>query len=132
MSETAWDELASLAHAASRNEGTLGDALLVGLEDPVIWSRIGSFFAEFAKDYKKAIAFYDRAITIDRNVPNFYLSKAQIYAYNLNDFGNAKTCLDLAHKLGHRKLAWYKSKERAGVFTELENYIVSNVNASGT
>lgn len=131
MSENAWNELASMALAVSKNKGTLGEALLIGIEDPVIWSRIGSFYAEFVNDYNKALAFYERALMIEPNAPNFYFSKAQVYAYNLNDFAKAKKCLNFVHSLRHRKLAWYKSKKRAGVFLNLEKFI-SEENSSHT
>lgn len=122
-STSAWNELALLAYRASRNKDRLSDALLIGIEDPVIWSRIGTFYNEFTEDYQKAIEFYDRALTINSHSPTIHLSKAQVYAYKLNDFKKAKISLSYVHSLKKHMLGWYKSKERDGVFSELEQYM---------
>lgn len=131
-SDSAWNDLATLAYEASKNVDTLSEALLVGLEEPVIWSRIGSFYSEFVKDYHKAIEFYDRALTIKRSSPTIHLSKAQIYAYKLNDYKNAKISLSFVYSLKHHMWGWYKSIEREGVFSELEEFLASKNKAIKT
>lgn len=125
-STSAWNELVLKAYKASKNMDRLSEALLLGLEDPVIWSRIGTFYKEFTEDYQKALEFYDRALTIRKNLPTIHLSKAQLYAYKLNDFEKAKISLSHVHSLKKHMFAWYKSKEKAGIFSELEQYIESN------
>jgi len=104
---TTWNELADMAKRASGGE--IGDALLLGLEDPVIWSRIGSFYAEFAKDYSRAIEFYERAIHIAPLSPVFHFNKAEALAYGLGDYQSARLSFEYAMRLKHRSYAWYKS-----------------------
>ena len=122
-SDAAWNDLAKLALEASRNSGALSEALLVWLEDSVVWSRIGSFYAEFVEDYQKAMEFYERALLIKWNSPTVHLSKALLYAYKLEDYDNAKKSMSLVHSLKKHMWGWYKSKRDEGVFSELENYL---------
>ncbi len=104
---TSWNDLADMAKRASGGE--IGGALLLGLEDPVIWSRIGSFYAEFAKDYSRAIEFYERATRIAPLSPVFHFNKAEALAYGLGDYQSASLSLEYAMRLKHRSYAWYKS-----------------------
>ena len=83
----------------------------MGLENPVIWSRIGSIYLEFNNDYDKAIDFYERASIIDPLSPIFYLNKAEVLAYFKKDYLAAKTALDYVNRLKHRKWFWYKSED---------------------
>jgi tetratricopeptide (TPR) repeat protein len=106
-SASTWDELAGMAKRVS--EGDIGNALLLGLEDPVIWSRIGSFYAEFAHDYSTAVEFYERAISIAPLSPVFHFNEAEVLAYALHDYQSARTSLRYAMRLKHRSYAWYKS-----------------------
>ncbi len=123
-SESAWNDLATLAYRSSKNI-VLSDALLIGLEDSVIWSRIGSFYNEFSEDYNKAIEFYDRALLIKSNSPTVHLSKAQVYAFKLNDPVSAKASLSYVHSLKKHMWGWYKSQREKGIFNELQEYIAS-------
>ena len=102
-----WTEIANLAKKVS--QGDLGGALLLGLEDPVIWSRIGSFYFEFAKDAKAAIEFYDRASFIAPLSPVFHFNKAEALAYGLQHYPAARVSLDMSMRLKQHGYAWYRS-----------------------
>jgi tetratricopeptide (TPR) repeat protein len=107
MSTSTWDNLAGMAKKVA--EGDVGNALLLGLEDPVIWSRIGSFYAEFLQDYPVAVEFYDRASHIAPLSPVFHFNKAEALAYGLDDYTAAKASFEYAMRLKNRSYAWYKS-----------------------
>jgi nucleoside phosphorylase/tetratricopeptide (TPR) repeat protein len=107
-SASSWNEIAKLAKAASN--GDLGGALLLGLEDAVNWSRIGSFYLEFAKDAKKAIEFYEGAIMIAPLSPVFYFNKAEALAYGLGDFDGARSCLNYTKALEPHSRAWFRAR----------------------
>lgn len=102
-----WNEVVVMAKRVS--EGDIGNALLLGLEDPVVWSRIGSFYSEFVQDYETAAEFYERAIIIAPLSPVFHFSKAEVLAYGLHDYKSAKASFDYSKRLKHRSYAWYKS-----------------------
>lgn len=59
-----WTVLGQLAYHIAAGSETLGDALLLGLGDANIWSRIGTLYLDFAKDSIQAIVFYDQAIQL--------------------------------------------------------------------
>lgn len=107
MSTSTWDDLADMAKKVA--EGDIGNALLLGLEDPVIWSRIGSFYAEFLQDHSVAVEFYERASHIAPLSPVFYFNKAESLAYGLGNYAAAKVSFEYAMRLKNRSYAWYKS-----------------------
>jgi tetratricopeptide (TPR) repeat protein len=123
VSVSLWNELADMAKQVA--DGDLGHAILIGLEDPVIWSRIGSFYAEFAKDYPRAIEFYERATLIAPLSPVFHFNKAEALAYGIGDYQSAKLSFEYAMSLKDRSYAWYKSiQSKVG---RLETEIGKNV-----
>ena len=100
---------------------------MIGLENAVIWSKIGSIYLEFNNDYKKAIEFYERASIIAPLSPIFYLNKAEALAYYKKDYTAAKISLDCAINLKHRKWMWYKSKNVQEKVKRLKFIIKSNI-----
>ena len=98
---------------------------MLGLEDPVIWSRIASFYLEFVGDPTRAIEFYDRAITISPLSPLFHFSKAEALAYGLKDFRAAKVSLNYARSLKMHNYAWFQSKKDR--LSELDEAIAKGI-----
>lgn len=107
-STTAWTELAQMAYGAASGEETLREALLLGLEDATIWSRIGTLYADFSGDYDKAIEFYDRAILISPRSPIFHFNKARALVAGPKDYGSAHHCLNQTRALKANLWSWYK------------------------
>lgn len=126
-SEQTWNQILEIAKKASFGGETLDDALLLGLEKAVIWSKIGSIYLEFTNDTEKAIEFYDRASLIEPLSPIFHFNKAEALAYYCKDFKSAKTSLDYAISLKHRKWLWYKSENVQKKFKRLRSEINSNL-----
>lgn len=110
-SPTAWNALAQMARAAASGEAILGEGLLLGLEDPIVWSRIGTLYADFASDFPKALEFYDRALLIQPHSPLLHFNKARILAYRLRDFHNADNALRKCHATKRYLWSWYKVNE---------------------
>jgi hypothetical protein len=52
-SDMAWNELAHLAQQVSQGHTTLGDALLLGLEDAAVWGRSGHCIPTLRKSGRK-------------------------------------------------------------------------------
>ena len=126
-SDKTWNQIVEIAKDASFSGKTLDDALLLGLENAIIWSKIGSIYLEFADDFGKAIEFYERASIIDPLSPIFYLNKAEALAYHKKDFKAAKISFDCAISLKHRKWLWYKSKDVQKKVERLKFAIKSNL-----
>lgn len=106
-----WKELAEMAQNASSGQDNLLDALFWGLDDPAIWSRIGTFFSDFAKDYERALEFYGYASEIDPASPVYHFNKARIYAFRMPDHLKGKAEIDFATHLKSNKYGWYKNNE---------------------
>ncbi len=122
-----WNQILKIAQDASLGEADLDDALLLGLEDPLIWSKIGTFYLEFDADWEKAVEFYDRAISLDQQSPLFYLSKAEALAYHGKQYQLAKVALNLALSLKRRKWLWFKSHNVKDKIWNLKELINSHV-----
>jgi tetratricopeptide (TPR) repeat protein len=123
MSTTAWDELAEIGRKVSSGDDSVGEALLLGLEDASIWNRIGTLHSDFNSEFHKAIEFYDRAILFDKKCPIYHYNKARTLALKLHDYSSAQTSLSVAHSLRRFCWAWYKEHQRAFIDlkAEIEN-----------
>lgn len=120
-----WNVLGRRAyHVAAGNE-TLGDALLLGLEDASVWSRIGTLYLDFAKDFDQATVLYDQAIHIDPRSPMYHYNKARALAYGKRDFDSAKRCLAQSRRLAKYMWGWYRVNEDQ--FVELDRFITENI-----
>jgi tetratricopeptide (TPR) repeat protein len=114
MSDMAWNELIELAiKAASGDDSTICESLLLGLEDASVWSRIGTIYSDFTTQFKKAIEFYDRAILIDNNCPVYHYNKAVTFAYKLHDYESARNSMKEMKNLREFSWAWYKLNKEA-------------------
>jgi tetratricopeptide (TPR) repeat protein len=122
------DRTRQLAHHLAAGSETLGDALLLGLEDAKIWSRIGTLYLDFAKDSSQAIVFYDQAIHIDPRSPMYHYNKARALAYGKRDYVSARYRLAQSRRLVKNMWGWFKVNEDQ--FIELERAIAKNTDAT--
>lgn len=123
-SEMKWNEIA--VQAALAFEGNpLAGAILLGLEDPEIWSRIGTLYSDYSEDFDQAIDFYEYASSIDRNSPVFHFNKARTFQYKKHDSESAKRSYDQAIQKKNNKYGWYKSNKID--FEKLEAEINANI-----
>lgn len=127
-SDQTWNQIVEIAKTTSFGGETLDDALLMGLENAIIWSKIGSLYLEFTGDCERAIEFYDRASLIDPLSPIFYFNKAEALAYCSKDFESAKISLDYALNKKHQKWLWYKSSNVQKRLKQLKKLINLNLN----
>ena len=100
-----------MAYNAASGEETLREALLLGLEDATIWNRIGTLYADFSHDYRRAIEFYDRAILISPRSPVFHFNKAKALVSGFYDYAAARYCLSQARALKANLWSWYKQNQ---------------------
>ncbi len=124
-SPAAWNMLARLATAAASGEPTLGEGLLLGLEDPIVWSRIGTLYADFTGDFTRALEFYDRALLIQPRSPLLHFNKARILAYGLKEFRAADNALRKCHGTKANLWSWYKVNQDH--IKQLEAHIQENL-----
>lgn len=126
-SELAWNQLAQIAKDVTMNTD-FTEALLLGLEDPIIWGRIGTFYKVFMRDYYSALAFYERALKINKRMPNMYYNKALVYTYDLKDFKQARISLSSMYSLKEFMYGWYMLLKRDGKLNKLEQDIEKGLN----
>ncbi len=106
-----WSELANMAQNKSNGQADLEEALFLGLEDPAIWGRIGTFYSDFCRNYDRALEFYGYASTIDRSSPVYHFNKARIFAYKQLCYEGGKLEIDYALHLKKNKYGWYKNNK---------------------
>lgn len=113
-----WSAIGQMSYHASRGEETLREALLLGLEDALIWNRMGTLHLDFAKDYHQAIVFYDQAIRLDPKSPVYHYNKARALAHGVGDYHSAKHSLAQARRLVKHMWGWFTVNQ--GEFDNLE------------
>lgn len=102
-----WSIVGQLSFQASRGEATLREALLLGLEDALLWNRMGTLYLDFAGDSKKTIVFYDQAIRLDPRSPVFHFNKAKALVRCEGDFAGARRSLSQARRLAKNMWGWF-------------------------
>lgn len=119
-----WSVIGEMSYDASRGEETLREALLLGLEDALIWSRMGTLHFDFTKNYAQAIIFYDQAIHLDPKSPLYHYNKARALAHGIRDFQAAKYSLAQARRLAKYMWGWFTINRDQ--FDDLEKEIDEN------
>ena len=120
-----WTALGQLAYQVAAGSETLGEAMLLGLGDANIWSRIGTLYLDFANDPSEAIMFYDQAVKIDPRSPMYHYNKARALAYGKRDYVSAQQCLAQSRRLAMNMWGWFKVNQNQ--FIQLEQFIAENI-----
>lgn len=123
-----WNVLGQRANHVTAGSETLGEALLMGLEDANIWNRIGTLYLDFANDSSQAIVLYDQAIHFDPRSPMYHYNKARALTYGKHDYVSAKHCLTQSRRLAKNMWGWFKVNE--DMFIGLERFITENIATS--
>jgi len=116
-----WSIVGQLSFHASRGEESLREALLLGLEDALLWNRMGTLHLDFSHDPEKAVTFYDQAIRLDPRSPIYHFNKAKALARSDGELVAARRSLSQARRQAKNMWGWFSVNQRA--FEELEQSI---------
>lgn len=111
-SDTTWDDTVSMVKDIAQEKKSLGAGLLLGLEDAMIWGRIGTFFADFCHEYTVAIQWYERASMIDSRSPIYHFNKAKLLAIHQHNYEAAATSLMHAKILESNSHGWFVANRK--------------------
>ncbi|MCW5200352.1 hypothetical protein VU07_00835 [Desulfobulbus sp. F4] len=127
VSDMTWNQLSDIAFNLSKGENgnIIGEALLFGIDNARIWSRIGTLYSDFTEDYQKAIDFYSRASLIDSRSPIYHFNKAMTLANKMKKYKEANISFNHSYSLRRNNYSWYQCNKKS--FDKLQLEITRNL-----
>lgn len=107
-----WNKLSQELLFGKSKDNLILDQMVLGMDDPHIWSSLGTYFYEYHKDIELAKAFYNIGLQINRNHSLCLTNLARLNLLHAIDdievVQDSKKLLDRAKSNANRRFFWWR------------------------